>query len=464
MSGNEQEQTADLADRCALALDVAKRAGARFADAMVMGGRSTSVKVRLGEVIEVVQSRDQGLGVRVLVDGPGGLRTVTTSTSDLGDAAIARLVEQAVAMAKRTAPDPFAGPPEEGLEAPIAGAPGDLDTYDDAVVRLDADRAIAMALATERAALEVDPRLTNSEGAEMGWGFSELHLLTSAGVHRYRRSSSASLWTTPVADDGQGNKQSDYWYTSARHFADLEDPAAIGRKAAQRTLRRLGARKPRTAEVPVIFESPMASRLIGSIAGGANGASIFRDASWLCGKLGQAIASPLVTLTDNPWIVRGAASRLFDGEGLSTQPMTLVERGVLRSWILDTYTGKKLGLPTTRSAGRGLGGSPSPTTTNLWMDNGEVSLEALIADTKSGLFVTDSVGGGANTVTGDYSQGVVGLWIENGELAYPVEELTIASTLPAMWAAIDGVANDRDPRKSTSAPSFRVAKMTVSGA
>lgn len=455
-------ETLDLSERCAFALAVAQKAGADHADAMVAGGRSTAVKVRLGQVIEVVQSRDQGLGIRVLVGGEEGLRTATTSTSDLGDDAIARLVEQAVAMARRTAADPFAGPPEEGFE-PEPGAPADLDTWDEALHRLDPDRAVQMALATEQAALEVDARFTNSEGAEMSWGFSEVHLMDSRGHRHHKRATSASLWTTPVADDGAGGKQRDYWWTSARHFADLEAPAFVGAKAAERTLRRLGAKKPATAEVPVIFEAPIASRLLGSISGAVNGGAIFRDASWLCGKLGQAIAASAVTLVDDPWIVRGAASRLFDGEGLATRPFAVVERGVLRSWVLDTYSGKKLGLPSTRSAWRGLGGSPAPGTSNLWMEGGPDSLEALIAGTKRGLLVTDTVGGGANTVTGDFSQGVVGLWIEDGQIAYPVEEITIASTLSAMWQSVDGIADDRHPGRATSAPSFRIGRMTVAG-
>lgn len=452
----------DLQERCEHALAVAMKAGASYADAMVVGGRSTAVKVRLGNVIQVVQSRDQGLGVRVLVKGDAGWHTATTTTSDLDDGAIDSLVARAVALARRTAADPFAGPAEEGFE-PEPGAPVVLDTWDDEVFRLAPDRAVQMALACEHAALSTDARFTNSEGGELSWGFSELHMIDSNGHRQHKRATSASLWTTPVADDGQGGKQRDYWWTSARHFADLESPEAVGRKAAERTLRRLGAKKPETAEVPVIFEAPIASRLLGSISGAANGGAIFRDASWLCGKLGQPIAAAAVTLRDDPWITRGAASRLFDGECLATRPMTLVEGGVLKTWVLDTYSGRKLGLPSTRSAWRGLGGSPSPGTSNLWMDTGPDSLAALVAGTKRGLLVTDTVGGGANTVTGDFSQGVVGLWIEDGQIAYPVEEMTIASTLADMWMRVDGIANDRHPGRATSAPSFRIAKMTVAG-
>jgi len=445
------------------ALKIAREAGAHFADVVISEGRSTSVKVRLGQVEEVTQSRERALGIRVLVGSPNALRTATTSTSDFSREAVTRLVETAVALARYTAPDPFADPPDPDLATFSAdpNAPTDLETWDEAVVNLSADAAIALALATEEAALSRDKRLTNSEGAELGWGFSESHVLTSRNTHQHRRSTSASLWTTPVAEEN-GEKQRDYWWSSARHFSDLLSPAEIGRVAAERTLRRLGARKPKTTEVPVIYENPISSRLLGAISGAINGSSIFRDASYLCGKLGESIAAESITITDNPWIIRGAASRLIDGEGLPTRPLTLVERGVLKSWVLDTYTGKKLGLPSTRSAWRGLG-SPSPGTSNCWMDNGTRTLESLISEVDEGLLVTDTFGGGANTVTGDYSQGAVGIWIEKGQLTYPVNELTIASKLPTMWSTIDGLANDRHPGRATSAPSFRVARMTVAG-
>ena len=448
------------------ALAVAKAAGAHSADAVFVTGRSTSVKVRLGAVEEVVQSRDHGLGLRVMVgDGGGigtGLRTATTSTSDLSPESIARLVRDTVAMARLTAPDPFAGLPEAMDD--VDGAPDEqtLDLWDEGVVAFEADRAVEMAKATEGWALGSDPRLKNSEGAEMSWGWSRSVLATSDGIIRHKRGTSVALWTTPVAEDGD-EKQRDYWYSSARHFADLLTPEAIGREAARRTLRRLGARKPKSAEVPVIFDAPVASRLIGSIAGAANGASVYRDASWLCGKLGDTIAATLVNLDDNPWVTRGSGSRRYDGEGLPTRPFMLVKDGVLASWVLDTYTGKKLGAPTTRSAFRGLSGTPSPGTTNLWMRPGTKTPAELIADVKDGLFVTDTFGGGANGVTGDFSQGAVGIWIENGELAYPVNELTIASTLQTMWPNVDGIANDLDTTRATSAPTLRIARMTIAG-
>jgi len=446
-----------------LAVDTAREAGASASDAVFVMGRSTSVKVRLGFVEEIVQNRDHGLGVRVLVGTEGALRTASTTTSDLRPEAIQALIREIVAAARLTAPDPFAGLADaDDTDIPGAPRPEDLDLWDEAVVALGPDEAIRLAIATEKAALDCDPRLENSEGGEMSWGWGRFLLKTSHGMFQDKRSTSLSLWTTPVAVSGD-EKQRDYWYSSARHMEDLLTPEVIGREAARRALRRLGARQPKTCQVPVIFEAPTASRLIGTISGAANGGAIYRDSSWLCGKMGDRIASELVSLEDNPWLKRSSASRLRDAEGLPTRPFHIVENGRLSSWVLDSYAGRKLGLPSTRSAWRGLSGAPSPGTSNLWMTPGTTTLDAMIRDMGQGLVVTDTFGSGANTVNGDYSQGVVGLWVENGEIAYPVNELTIASTLGQLWNQVDAVGNDLDRTRSTSAPSFRVDKMTIAG-
>ena len=441
----------------AYALDVARSEGATAADALFVTGRSTSVSVRLGEIETVQQSRDKGVGVRVFL----GERSATTSTSDLSRDAIRALIARTVAAARVTAEDPFASLPDPALFAdpptPIA-----LELFDPAVAAFDAERAIALARATERAALDADPRLTNSEGAEMSWGDSAVHFANSLGVYRARASTTASLWTVPIAVDGD-DKQRDSWWSSARHLADLDAPDRIGAEAARRALRRLGARKPATCQVPVLFEAPVASGLLGAFAGAINGSALYHDASYLCGQLGARLAPELVNIIDNPHLPRAPGSREFDAEGIATRPLTVMDRGVLASWLLDTYTGKKLGLPTTRGARRGLTSAPAPGSSNLWMGNGDRPLAALIAEMRRGLLVTETFGFGVNTVTGDYSQGVVGWWIEDGALAYPVHELTIASTLPRMWASIDALADDRDPRRATSAPSLRVAEMTIAG-
>ncbi|MCB9733524.1 MAG: TldD/PmbA family protein [Deltaproteobacteria bacterium] len=439
------------------ALEVAKRAGATAADGLVISGRSTSAKVRLGETEKVQQSREKGLGLRVFV----GDRSATTSTSDFQRASLEALIERTVAAARVTAEDPFAGLPDEALlaEPPVDV---DLELYDPDLASLDVEAALALARRAEAAALGADPRLVNSEGAEVSWGDSEVAFATSQGIMRTRRSSSVSLWTTPMAEEN-GEKQRDHWWAHARHLGDLGSPEAVGEEAARRALRRLGARKPKTAKVPVIFESGVASRFLGTLAGAINGGALYKDASYLCGKLGERVAPDFVEVTDDPHIVRGPASRDFDSEGIATRPLVIVRGGVLESYVLDTYTGKKLGMATTRGARRSLTGTPGPGTSNFWMKNGDKSLEELIAEVDNGLLVTDTFGFGVSTVTGDYSQGAVGLWIENGKLAYPVNELTIAGSLPDMWLAIDGLANDRDPRRGTSAPSLRIRQMTVAG-
>jgi PmbA protein len=439
-----------------LVLAEAKARGATAADAMFVDGSSTEVRVRMGETEQVKQSRGKGVGLRVFV----GDRSATTSSSDLDERRLRELVGHTCDAARLIAADPFSGLPDASVaaEPPV----GDLDLFDESLAGFAVDEAVALARRAEDAARGADARITNSEGAEMSWGTSELHMLDSRGLYRTRRSGSASLSTTPVAE-ADGAMQRDYWYTHARHLSDLEQPEAVGLEAARRTLRRLGARKPDTCQVPIIFEASVASRLLGSIASAVNGASIYRKSSWLQSAMGTQIAAAEVCIDDDPCVVRGAGSRAFDGEGLATRRLSVVEAGVLRSWLLDSYTARKLGLETTRHARRGLGGSPSPGASNFRMANGSETLEALIAGTKRGIFVTELFGFGVNGVTGDYSQGAAGVFIDGGALAYPVHEFTIASTLQAMWLSIDAIANDRHPSRACSAPSFRVASMTVAG-
>ena len=438
-------------------LDTAARHGATSADALFVEGHSTEVGVRLGETEQVKRSQQKGVGLRVFK----GRSTATTSTSDLDAGRLEALIRQTCDAATVTADDPCAGLPDH--EAFGGGGDTDLDLFDPSVDELDVESALKMALAAETASRDADPAIENSEGAEMSWGGATMNFANSLGIRHSRRSSSVSLWTTPVAHRGD-EMQRDYWYTWSRHRDALMSPEEVGRRAAERALRRLGARKPETCRVPVIFEAPMASRLLGSLAGAISGGAIYRKATYLYDKLGETIAAPSITIVDNPHLVRGPASRLYDGEGLATRPLTVVQDGVLKSYILDTYTARKIGGESTRHASRGLSSTPAPSTSNFWMSPGEQSLEELIASTERGLFVTELFGFGVNTVTGDYSQGASGLWIENGKLTDAVNEFTIASTLPAMWMGIDGLANDRVTYRATSAPSFRIDGMTLAGA
>ena len=439
-------------------LDTARRHGATSADALFVSGSSTEVRVRLGQTEQVKQSVSKGVGLRVFF----GHRSATTSSSDLQRGALEDLIARTCQAAQVTTEDPHASLPPEELFARATKPAEELDLYDPALEDLDAEQAIARATEAEAAAQGADPRINNSEGAEMSWGVSETHFANTLGVSRHAKRGSAGLWTAPIAEH-DGAMERDYWYTSARHLAALAAPAEVGREAARRTLRRLGARKPPTTKAPVIFEWTVASRLLGALAGAVNGGAIYRDASYLAGKLGESIASPLVTVRDDALIPRGPSSKPFDGEGLATGATAVVTAGRLESYLLDVYTARKLGLTTTRNASRGLAGTPSPSATNFWMEEGEGSLADLIAATPRGLLVTELMGFGVNTTTGDYSQGAAGLWIEDGAIAHPVHELTIASTLPQIWANVDRVAADRDPQRGVSAPSFRVAEMTIAG-
>lgn len=438
-------------------LEKAQKHGATSADALYVEGQSTEIGVRLGETEKVKRSQQKGVGLRVFK----GSSTATTSTSDLDAGRLEALIQRTCEAAEVTADDPSAGLPDAASFG--GGAEVALDLFDPAVDAIDVDTALEMALAAEGASRDADPAIENSEGAEMGWGSSRSYFANSLGVAHQRQASSVSLWTTPVAHRGD-EMQRDYWYTWSRHRDALMAPEEVGRRAAERALRRLGARKPETCRVPVIFEAPMASRLLGALAGAISGGAIYRKASYLFGQLGEQIAATAVNIVDNPHLARGPASRLYDGEGLATRPLSVVKDGVLQSYILDTYTARKIGGESTRHASRGLGGTPTPSTSNFWMEPGDQSLESLIASTQRGLFVTELFGFGINTVTGDYSQGASGLWIENGKLTDAVNEFTIASTLPEMWKGIDAMANDRVTYRSTSAPSFRIAEMTLAGA
>ena len=360
----------DRQDLLQFALDCARTHGATAADALFVEGHSTSIGVRLGNTEKVKQSRNKGLGLRVF----SGQRSATTSTSDLSKAGLESLIARTCAAAKVTAADDMAGLPDRTMYN--ADKPEELELADPTLVDLGVDDAIEMAKQCEAASLEVDPRITNSEGAEMSWGLSETFFANSLGITRQKKSGSIGFWTAPVAEHS-GGMERDYWYTSARHLADLESPADVGREASRRTLRRLDARQPKTCEIPIIYEWTVASSLLGALAGALTGGAVYRQASYLAGKLGETIASPLVQITDDACIVRGAGSKSYDGEGLATQRTTVVKDGVLQSYLLDTYSARKLGLKTTRNAARSLGGTPAASATNFWMAPGELTLDEL---------------------------------------------------------------------------------------
>jgi PmbA protein len=368
------------------------------------------------------------------------------------------MAAETVALARATAADPHAGLPEEPFATDwpdlALSDPGDRNVHIEARIE-DARRA-------EQAARAHDPRIVNSEGSQASSETSRIVYANSRGFAGEYESAYHSLFSEPLARAGE-SMQRDYWLTVARRLADLEDAAEVGRHAAERAVRRLGARRVATAEVPVIFDALTAPSLLGQLAGCVSGYAVYREASFLATRRGERIAAPAVTVIDDGRLQGGLGSKPFDGEGLPTRRNVIVRDGVLETWLLDSYAGRKLGLASTGNAARGAGSGPGVGTTNLWLEPGDLSLEEIIARTERGLLVTELIGMGFNPTTGDYSRGASGLWIEGGEIAYPVEEITIASNLGDMLLGIDAIGRELVWRGRTASPPVRIARMTVAG-
>jgi PmbA protein len=440
------------------ALARAKERGACAADAVLAESEARETRVRVEEIEIVKQERSRTLGVRAFVRAPNGLRVAVGSTTDLAPATVARLVDDTVELAHATAPDPDAGLPAGGF---ASDAPA-LGLVDPADREVPLEARIADARRAEAAARGVDARITNSSGSEATSSFSRIVLGNSEGFLGEYESAAHGLFTMPIASEN-GAMQTDYWMSFGRSLRSLEDPAAVGRRAAERTLRRLGSRRVKTARVPVVFEAVTARSILGHLASCVVGSSLYRKASFLGGRLGQKIAADAVTIVDDGRRPGGLASRPFDGEGLPTRRNVVVERGVLRSWLLDSYSARKLGLAPTGNASRSPGGGPSASTTNFWLEPGTSSLEEMIAGTERGLLVTYLFGHGFDPVTGDFSRGAAGLWIEDGRLAFPVDELTIAGNLGDMLAGIDAIGRDVLWLGGVASPPLRIAELTVAG-
>jgi PmbA protein len=438
-----------------LVLDDARRAGASAAEALIISAESLSAGVRLGEVEKLKHSREKRLGLRVFA----GQSSATASTADLDRGALGAFVSHTVEMARLTAADPWSGLPDASLH-PRHLVELELADTDHQIV--EAERALAIARTAERAALKLDSRIKNSEGAEFDSGHYRVLFANSNGFSGEYVATSFSLSVVPVAQEN-GSMQRDYWYTAARRFDKLEEAESVGLTAARRAVRRLGARKVKTVHAPVVFDPDMAASLIRSIASAASGPSLYRGASFLVGKLSAQIASPNVTIIDDGTMRGGMGSKPFDGEGLATTRKAVVERGVLASYLLDTYSARKLNLKSTGNAARSVGDTPSVSPTNLYLQPGAYAPEQIIGSVKSGLYLTELIGFGINLVTGDYSRGACGIWIGDGRLAYPVQEITIAGNLKEMLNAVEMVGNDLVWRASTAAPTIKIAEMTIAG-
>ena len=453
---NQQIQQRDGYSQLALdLLATAKRGGATEADIIIADGETFSVQVRLGAVDRLTKAREKHLGLRVFV----GKRSASTSTSDFSADSLDQLVAETCTLAKAVVEDQVSGLPAADQ---MAGERPDLDLYDS--TRLDTEQQIELAKRVEAAAMSTDERVTNSEGGDFDSSSGRVVLGNSHGFLGEYQSSSFSMSVSPIATDPEtGAMQRDSWYDVQRKFAKLDSPEAVGLEAARRTIRKLGAKKVATQRVPVVFDSETAGSLMGNLCSAVSGYSIYKGASFLAGQLDKPLAPEYVTVYDDGRIVGGLGSRPFDGEGLPTRKTTVVERGVLKCYLLDTYSGRKLGLPSTGNASRSVGENPSVGPTNFYLAPGTKTSQDIIKTVKQGLYVTDLIGFGINMVTGDYSRGASGFWIEGGELAYPVEEITIAGNLKEMFAGIEMIGSDLVFRGRIASPTVKIAEMMVAG-
>ena len=444
-SANDIDLLQDLVAR-------ARRAGADAVDAVLFEGTSLSHARRLGKVEKLERSESQDLGLRVLV----GKRQAIVSSSDRSPKMLAELVERTLAMAHAVPEDPYCGladPDQIAQEWPA------LDMLDP--MEPPAEDLIERARACEEAALAV-AGITNSEGAEAGWGRSRIALVASNGFAGAYAGSHHAVSAAVIGGSGQ-QMERDYDYANAVYAADLRDPAEIGRSAGERTVKRLGARKMPTGRCPVVFDPRVARSFLSHLLGAISGPSIARGTSFLKDKLGQRIFPEAITITEDPHRRRGHRSKPFDAEGLPNRRRALIDHGVLTTWLLDLRSARQLGLTSTGHAARGTASPPAPAATNIWIEPGAETPAALMADIKNGFYVTELMGMGVNGLTGDYSRGAAGFWIQNGEIAFPVSEMTVAGNLNDMFARLIA-ANDLEFRAGADSPTLRIDDLTVAGA
>jgi PmbA protein len=454
------ELVAHLVQTAQLAVELAKKAGADDAEVLVRDGSELTAKIRLGEPELLQEASSRGLGLRVFKDG----RRAVTYTSDLRRSSLEAFTAETVELAQLSEPDELNRLPDP---SELATSIPDLDLYDDSIARIDAAWALAQCKRGEKAALGFDQRVTNSEGATWSRTLGATAFATSGGFAGGYRGSYASFVVEPLCDDPSDpenpKKRNGFWWTANRFLGELDDPEAVGLEAARRTVATLGARKIATQECPVVFDPECGRSIVGTVFSVANGSAFWRKSSYLIGREGTPVASELVTIEDDPLIPRAPGSRPFDGDGLPTRKNLVVDRGVLRPVLCDVYSARKLGRSSTGSAGRGIGGNPGPTTSNLIMRPGALKKDALLKQTGRGLYVTSMMGFGFNPVTGDFSRGAQGFWMEGGELTFPVSEITISCNFDELLKRIDAVADDLDLRSSTACPTFRVSSMTIAG-
>jgi PmbA protein len=449
-------QSLDFKEIAVDAVRFAMRQGSTAAEAVATEGSEFSTTVRLGQVETLKEAGSKAVGIRVFV----GQSSASTYSSDLTPEGIRKMVDSAIALAKVTSADPLSGLPDTDE---LGKLEGDLGLYFDDVYSLSSEDRIDYARRAEKAATSADPRITNSDGGSFDAAVGHKVLANSLGFVGENRRSSCSVVAVPIAQIEGSPMQRDYWYSVAHSLKKLESPEEVGAIAAKRTLRRLGARKVKTAKVPIIFENTVSAALLGHIFEAVNGDSVYRGASFLSGKLNEKIAGDNINVVDDGTIPGLFGTSPFDSEGVVSRRTTVIENGALKSYLLNTYTAKKLGLKTTGNAARGLAGTPGIGPGNFFLQPGTKTLQEILADIKQGLFVTEFLGHGVNLVTGDFSRGATGLWIENGELTFPVEEITVAGNLKDMLFNVSEIGSDLEFRSAIACPTLKIEGMTVAG-
>lgn len=433
----------------------AKKKGARQAEAFLEVGRQSSCRVREGAIEDLTQATSKGLGLRVISKDRLGF----AYTSDFDPASLDAFVDRALQLAEAAAPNKLNGLPsrqEMGKPSRI----GEL--FDPAVANLASEWKIKAALEMEKAGKSVDPRVSTFDSVGAGDHVSEVFVASTEGLTGSYSGTYVYLYAVPVASEG-GQLQTSHWVDYKRFLEDLDAPELVGQEAARRAVRMLGARKVKSQKVPVFFDPMMAAGFVSSVASAANGDAVYKKSSVFAPLLGKRLAPENVTIVDDGLLARGLGTSPFDGEGVATRRTPLVEKGVLKSFLYDSFTARKAKARTTGNAARGYNGLPQIGTNNLYLEAGTRSPEEMIREVKNGFYVTAMLGRGADPVTGQYSRGANGLWIENGELAFPVQEVTVAGNLLGMLEDLDGIGNDLQFRGSAGAPTIRFREMTVSG-
>ncbi len=434
----------------------AKKLGATQAEAFLQVGRESGVRVRDGEIQDLTEAVSKGVGVRVISKGKLGF----AYTSDFQPETLDAFVSRAIQLAEAAAPNKLNGLPSRG---DLKGLEDVAELYDPEVANLAPDWKIKSALEMEKAGKAFDPRVTTFDSVGAGDYVSEVYLANSEGVTAGYSGTYVYLYASPVASEGD-QLQTSYWVDYRRFLSELDSPESVGREAARRAVRMLGARKVKSQKVPVVFDPMMAAGFVGSVASAANGDAVFKKATIFAPLLGKKVARETVTIVDDGRLARGLGTSPFDGEGVPTRRTPILERGVLKSFLYDAFTARKAKAKTTGNASRGYSSLPHIGVHNLYLEKGTTPPEEILKGVKNGFYVTAMLGRGANTVTGDYSRGANGLWIEDGELAFPVQEVTVAGNMLQMLQGVDAIGSDLTFRGSVGAPTIRFDELTVSGA